>query len=54
VQTAAISQARRGRASVIGTSRKSGGSGKNELSANEISAIAAIAWRCAAIASIRG
>ena len=43
VQTVAISHARRGRARVIGTSRKSGGSGKNELSAKDISAIAAIA-----------
>ena len=53
MQTAAISKARRGRARIIGIKRMSGGSGKNELSANDTAAIAVIAWRLAASAKAR-
>jgi hypothetical protein len=45
VQTVAISQARARLATIIGISMTSGGIGKKELSANEITASAGTAWR---------
>src|SRR5579864_6810042 len=52
VQTAAIRNARRRSASTIGISSRSGGSGKNELSANAKPNNAAQAWRLVALAII--